>query len=157
MLDVKRLEAVELAPLSWKEKLAYIGVDMLAGPQIEAPVMHFFQPGWYIREMFIPAGTLFIGREHRHGHECQLVKGTVLHITETGRQEITAPFTMHSTPGYQMVLQTLTDVIGRTVHPNVGDARDIDLLEDHIFRTLDEFKALGYLARDKVERTRCLE
>lgn len=154
MHDVMRLDATELASLSWREKLAFIGVEMLGQPQTETPVMHFFQPGWYIREMFIPAGTIFLGREHRLGHECQLVSGTVLHITEAGRREVTAPFTLHSTPGYQMVLKALTDVIGRTVHPNPGDVRDIDALEDDIFRSVDEFKALGYLAREKlVEHT----
>lgn len=148
---ILRLHATDLARLTWKEKLAFIGVDLLSQPQTDTPVMHFFQPGWYIREMYIPADTVFLGREHRLGHECQLVSGTVLHITEQGRREVTAPFTMRSTPGYQMVLQALTDVIGRTVHPNPGNSRDIDALEEDIFRSVDEFKALGYLAHAKVK------
>ena len=150
MNDVS-LDSPKLAPLTWKEKLAYIGVELLEQPQVETPVMHFFQPGWYIREMFIPAGTLFIGRGHRHGHECQLLSGTVLHITETERREVTAPFTMHSTPGYQMVLQAITDVLGRTVHPNPGNSRDIDMLEDDIFHSVDEFKMLGHMAHAKLK------
>jgi hypothetical protein len=137
--------------LSWKEKLAFIGVEMLKETQTETPVMHFFQPGWYIREMFIPAGTVFIGREHRFGHECQLVSGTVLHITESGRKEITAPFTMKSTPGYQMVLQTLTDIIGRTIYPNPSNSRDIDALEEEMFRLPEELAARGHLVRARLQ------
>ena len=96
-----------------------------------------------MRDMHIPAGTLFIGRVHRHGHVCQLLEGSVIHISETGQREVQAPFEMFTTPGTQVVLYTLTDILGRTVHPNPHAIRDTDALEADIFEPVDALKQLG--------------
>lgn len=135
---------------SWAEKLAYLTYRLrpLADVPSEesCPVEHIFEPGMYIREMRIPADMLFIGRPHRHGHRCQLLSGSVLHITEdnapTGVQR-DAPFEVTTTPGTQMVLKTLTEVVGRTYHPNPTESRDIEALEADAFHPLEEMLQLG--------------
>ena len=142
----------QLPGLSWPEKLAYLTVKFLALPQIECPVVHKFEGGEYIREIAIPQGTLFIGRPHRHGHKCDLLSGKIIHITQDFRLQRIAPFSIKTAPGYQAVFYTETDILGRSVHPNPTDSRDIEALELDAFHTVDEMKALGMEAAHKLKQ-----
>jgi hypothetical protein len=145
-----RLNAVDIIQwdqvpehLTWKEKVAFVAYQISLLPQTEAPVEHLFAPGVYIREMQIPAGMLFVGRAHRYGHLCQLVKGSIIMITPNGKIRLDAPAQIMSTPGYHMVLYSITDVVGRTVHGNVAECTDVKGMEDDIFESADELIALG--------------
>ena len=129
--------------LNWKEMLAYLTVKFLELPQQECPVEHLFKDGHYYRTMKIPAGALFIGRPHLHGHKVELLEGQVFLIHSQKRELRVAPDHMQTIPGYQMVFQAITDVVGRTVHPDTGE-RDIEKLEDGIFESLESIKALGH-------------
>lgn len=129
--------------LTWADKLAYLTYEFLKLPQLDAPVTHHFEDGLYIREMRIPAGAFFIGRPHRDGHECQLIEGRILHITEHARVPLSAPFAVHTSPGYQMVFYALTDVLGRTVHPNPENIKDTEALEFCIFEPVEPMRARG--------------
>jgi hypothetical protein len=100
--------------------------------------------------MFIPGETLFLGRPHTYGHKCELVSGKVLHITEDAKRIIEAPFSLHTTPGYQMVLYTMSDVVGRTYHPNPTEERDTQKLEDDIFGSVEDLKKLGALVAGRI-------
>lgn len=142
----------QLPDLTWEEKLAYLTVQFLKLPQASCPVEHIFEPGVYIREMRIPAGALFIGRAHHHGHLCELVSGEVIHITDTNKRRISAPFSIHTTPGYHMVFQAVTDVIGRTHHPNGAESRDTQALEDDIFESVEALKELGAAVEARMEQ-----
>lgn len=132
-----------LPDLTWKEKVAYMTYELLQKPQAECPVEHFFQPGKYIREMRIPAGAVFIGRAHRYGHECRLVSGMCVWVTEEGKRLAEAPVVIHTTPGTHMVLLALTDLIGQTIHPNPHESRDTQQMEDDIFESVEALKSLG--------------
>jgi hypothetical protein len=49
--------------------------------QTELPLKHSFAPGVYAREMEIPAGTLLIGKIHKHRHHNFLMKGSIIVLT----------------------------------------------------------------------------
>lgn len=137
--------------LTFKEKMAYLGfkfAEISQGP--ECPVEHFFEPGVYVREMRIPAETLFIGRPHTFGHRCELVSGKILLITEQAKTHMEAPAELWSKPGYIMCLYAKTEVIGRTYHPNPNERRDTDVMEDEIFGSIAELVALGEEVRTKI-------
>lgn len=136
--------------LSWKERLAYLTVKFLELPQQACPVEHVFKDGHYYRTMRIPAGALFIGRPHRHGHRVDLIEGQVILIHPQVRELRRAPDSMQTVPGFQTVFHALTDVVGRTVHPDTGE-RDIDKLEEGIFESLDSIKALGVATAHKMQ------
>ncbi len=138
---VTALDSVPAMP--WKYKLAYLVHRFSEMDQTECPVEHRFDGDEYIREMRIPAGTLFIGRVHNHGHLVQLVEGDVVNITEAGKQALSAPFEFHSHPGYQAVFYAVTDVVGRTVHKNSERLTDWKALEDRDFDTLESLIARG--------------
>lgn len=146
---MKTLHELNKVPgLSWGDKIAYLAYS-LANDQT-CPLTHIFEGHWYIREIFVPARHVFIGRPHVDGHICKLIKGDVLHITEEHRVFRTAPYQMLTTKGYQMVFYTYTDVIGRTMHPNLEDCRDIELLENQIFESRDSVLLRGKSIADKL-------
>jgi len=130
--------------LTWKEKVAYLAHQFLTMEQTACPVTHRFEQGLYIREMRIPAETLFIGRVHRHGHVCQLLEGSVILIhNEDHREAFKAPSEIMTRPGYQMVVYAVTDVLAQTIHPNPNNERDHAKLEADIFETVESVKDLG--------------
>ena len=138
--------------LSWNEKVAYLAYQFQTMAQTDCPLMHRFEQGLYIREMRIPADTLFIGRIHRHGHVCQLLEGDVMLIHRDGiREGFHAPSQILTQPGYQMVAYALTDVRAQTVHPNPTDERDIEKLTADIFESLHSFKELGATLHRRLE------
>ena len=139
-----------LPALSWREKIAYLTYKFLQFPQTDCPIKHIFEGRLYIREITIPAQTLFLGRAHTYGHECLLLSGSLIHISPDGtKRTLEAPFSMHTTPGYHMAFYTVTEVIGRTIHPNLTEWLDPQALEADIFEPLDNLKALGAELHEK--------
>jgi len=134
----------QLPDLTWTEKLAYLTHQFLTMEQTACKLTHHFEQGLYIREIHIPAGTLLIGRIHRHGHVCQLLEGSVVLIHQEGKKEgFHAPSQIITLPGYQMVVHAVTDCIARTVHPNPTEERDIDILEADIFEPVQPLLQKG--------------
>jgi hypothetical protein len=139
------------AHLSWKEKIAYLGVVLSDMPgQTECPVEHNFGYRSYLRTIRIPAHTIFLGREHLKGHEVTLLEGSVILITEHDKQQFDAVTTVLTRPGFHTVVYTLTPVIAQTVHPNPHDIRDTEELEREIFGPVEELRALGLRVRDQL-------
>lgn len=133
----------ETIGLPWRDRVALIVWQMRDQAKVETPVEHIFAPGVYIREMFIPANTLFLGRAHRHGHLVQLTAGSVTLITPAGSQFLKAPAQVHTFPGCQMVVYTHEDIRCRTVHPNLHESNDTQALEDDIFEPKEEVFSRG--------------
>ena len=46
--------------------------EMLEHEQVEMPVTHHFSKDLYARELFIPAGTLLVGKIHKHERQYYL-------------------------------------------------------------------------------------
>lgn len=126
--------------LSWNDQLKYLIAEGQTAVQekTECPVTHHFEDGQYVREMLIPAGTWFIGRPHKLGHLCKLISGDLKIVTERGTVEKHVGDELVSVPGYMMVLYALTDVVGRTYHPNPSNSTDTDALEAEIFESLQD-------------------
>lgn len=116
---------------TWRDKIAYLAYELHNDET--CPLTHSFDKGWYIREIFVPAKRIFIGRPHVTGHICKLVSGEALHITEEARVYRRAPWQTLTTRGYQFVFYTFTDLVGRTCHPNPDNCTDVQVLEDRIF------------------------
>lgn len=102
-------------------------------PQIDLPLKHHHSVGSYVREIFMPAGSIVIGKEHATRHLNIVVSGRCTVWTVDGKHVYDAkngPITFESMAGVKKVLYMHTDVIWMTVHPT--DEIDPDRLE-HIF------------------------
>lgn len=128
-----------------REKILWAQDKLSDLPQADLPLSHYFAPGIYMREMFIPKGCLVIGKIHAHQHPVMLVKGTACYLTEfDGINTITGLMTMVSLPGTKRMLYTLTDTVWMTVHHNPDDLRDPESLESLIIvPNYERFDALA--------------
>jgi hypothetical protein len=99
--------------------------------QTELPLKHSFAPGVYAREMEIPAGTLLIGKIHKHRHHNFLMKGSIIVLTETnGVELLQAPLMIVSEEGTQRIGYAVTDTIWTTIHENSDNSEDLDVIEE---------------------------
>ena len=107
--------------------------------QAELPLKHSFAPGVYAREMEIPAGTLLIGKIHKHRHHNFLMKGSIIVLTETnGVELLQAPLMIVSEEGTQRIGYAVTDTVWTTIHENKDNSEDLDVIEN---RTVVKTKA----------------
>jgi hypothetical protein len=137
-LDIFR--SADLAP-TFREKVSYLVREFGKLPQAECPLTHRFAPGVYLREIFMPAGLIVIGKIHKTEHFNLIDQGMVSIIHDDGRTEVLrAPYTFVSKPGVQKVLYIHEDCIWRTIH--VTEERDLDKLEAQLVEPNDSYPVL---------------
>lgn len=120
---------------SFSNKIAAIVGELKTHEQTECPVTHRFAPGVYLREIFMPADTVVIGKIHKTEHFNILIKGACLIVHDDGRrEELRAPMTFVSKAGVQKVLYILEDMIWQTVH--VTAEMDMEKLEAELIEPM---------------------
>ena len=121
---------------TWKEKISFLVNEMSAIPQVDCPLKHYFAPGIYVREIFMPAGSVVIGKIHKTEHFNIIQKGCVtLHNADGSKEILTGPLTFVSKPGVQKVLYIHEDTIWSTVHKT--ENKDIESLEAELIEPDD--------------------
>ena len=96
-------------------------------PQIREDLRHHFAHRTYAREMFVPCGTVLVGKIHRYSCINFIMQGVVEVRSQDGAQRIEAPYVFVSPGGTKRAMVALTDLIWVTVHP--ADSEDLDQLE----------------------------
>lgn len=109
-------------------------------PQQDIPVKHIFSAGLYLREGFIPAGTVLTGAIHLDEHANIISAGSLRILTEDGVQTFSAPATFICRPGVKKVGMVISDVTMTNIHPNPENIRDVALLESLL--TVRDYPAL---------------
>lgn len=116
-------------------------------PKVECPLKHSFTPGLYIREIFMPAGTLLTSKIHKTEHPFIVSKGKLNVFLNGEMQYIEAPYRGVTKPGTRRVIYILEDCIWTTFHPlpyitgeenNLSD-EDIKRITDSIESEIIEF------------------
>ena len=105
---------------------------ILQGPQVDTPTKHYFAPGLYAREIFIPAGTVLTGARHKTEHLCLFV-GDITVWTEGGMVRLTGHHTLTSQPGAKRVGYAHSDTWCTGFFPT--DKTDIAELERELVET----------------------
>lgn len=116
----------------------------VANGELQEPVMplrHIFTDGAYARELTMPAGSVVVGKIHKHSHLNFITKGKVAVATEFGQEVYTAPYTFVSQPGTKRVVYILEETVWTTVH--VTPETDLEKIEDYViaksFEEYDEY------------------
>ena len=113
------------------------------------PLKHWLAPGVYAREIHLPAGTVVVGKIHRHRHFNIISKGRITCYTEFGLETHNAPSSFISEPGTKRVVYTHEDAIWTTIHSTPTDETDIPTLEDMF--TAFEYAELGMEVSEPME------
>jgi hypothetical protein len=102
---------------------------------------HRFTKGLYVREIFIPAGHLVVGRIHKDEHYNVITKGAVSVLTEgDGLQFLQGSVSMISPAGCKRVLFTHEDTWWTVTH--VTELTDLDEIEAAVIAP--SYTALGW-------------
>lgn len=112
-------------------------------------ITHYFSPGVYAREMWMPAGCLITGKIHKTAHLNVLSQGRVT-VSNQG-ESITheAPYTFISPVGTKRAIYAHEDSTWTTIHPT--DLETPEEVEAEIIA--DTFEELdGYLAHEELKR-----
>ncbi|QGZ42717.1 hypothetical protein IP92_05750 [Pseudoduganella flava] len=116
-------------------------------PQVEMPTTDHFSEGVYGREIFIPAGTIIVGKIHKYESLNVLLSGEIAVLTNDGMRRLTPPFIEVSPPGTKRIAYALTDVRWLTVHGT--HERDVAVIEQQ-FIAQDEQEFLAFCEQQKL-------
>jgi hypothetical protein len=104
-----------------------VEAECLLEPQVDCPLVHHFGPGIYVREVFMPAGTLVVGHCHKLAHLNVFLSGSLALLDDAGGFKVLhAPFLFVSPPGRKMAW-TITDCTWQNIVAT--EETDIDALE----------------------------
>jgi hypothetical protein len=106
----------------------------------DCTLKHYFTPKdseygccTYAREIFLPKGSLVIGKIHRHQHLNFITKGKVRVFTEFGEKHLEAPCTFISEIGLKRAVYVEEDTLWTTVHLTKFDSEsDLAKVEDEV-------------------------
>lgn len=126
-----------------REKLQRLEDALFAGKTVDLPVKHHFSRGVYARELFIPKGTVLVGKIHKFSQINIVSKGDISVLTEDGIKRVKSGTTIVSPPGVKRAGYAHEDTIWTTIHGT--QETDLDKLEDELiaasFEDYDAFVA----------------
>lgn len=139
---------------TFRDKVVDFEADMkewesaFIGDNAHCPLKHTFSEGIYVREIFIPADTMLVGKIHKHDHPNFLMSGDVDVITESGGSErLKGPLSMISKAGTKRVVYTISDTVWITVHLNPTNTQDLSKLEEIVIA--DSYKEYERFIKSK--------
>jgi hypothetical protein len=107
--------------------VAEVEKQLLDFPQVPCPVRHHFGPGIYIREVFLPAGSVVIGHFQKTEHMNSMIAGKVIMLNDDGTtKEVSAPQVFVGKPG-RKIGYIVEDVTWQNIYPTTET--DIQKLE----------------------------
>jgi hypothetical protein len=109
---------------------------------IDAPLQHKFTDGMYIREIFMPAGSLWTSKIHKTEHPYVVSYGkAAVSIDNQEWYEITAPYTGITQPGTRRILYILEDCIWTTFHRVDGMKSEFnELSKDEVEKIVEQIE-----------------
>ncbi len=124
---------------------------LIKGEQVDCPIDHQFCQDMYLRERFVPAGTLFTTYTWKEEHPFFGNMGELLiWEEEKGWVHYVCPCRGITKAGTKRIVYAITDVIWTTVHANPENITDVEVLEDRLlykyenpYLSLDEIKQIN--------------
>lgn len=125
LMEIERIKEWALT----KDVLLKIEKELLDKPQdFPCPVHHYFGPGLYIRELFVPAGVVGMGHVQKLEHFNNFVSGRVRLMNDDGSHtELFAPMAFVGKPG-RKVVYVIEDMVWQNIYAT--NERDVEILED---------------------------
>lgn len=112
---------------------------LITMPQVDTPVRNTFSGGVYARELFIPKGTMLIGKVHLTEHLNICLQGDLTFLTVDGPKRIKAPAMFSAPAGTKKLAYANEDSVWVNVHPAITDDPDqiVDAITVNSFGDFD--------------------
>jgi len=139
----------DIAVKEFRDAIANLEEDILTldgvliGKESEelCPVVHSFGDNCYIRQIFMPKGTLLVSKIHKVTHPYFVMTGKASVATEDGVEIIQAPFQGITEAGTKRALYIHEDMVWITVH--VTNETDLEKIESEIIaKDFNEYDSL---------------
>ena len=140
------LEIINETPT--RDQIDRLQTEMVKMPQVELQTEHYFVPGMYCRRVYRPAGTLIVGKVHKHPHFFLCAKGEIIAWTENGMKKLQAGDVVECKPGTKRVTLATQDSIGVTIHKTEQtelDKIELELVEPDETSMFDSGNKLKYI------------
>jgi hypothetical protein len=124
-----------------RNKIDALQALILQQPQADTPVRNVFSGGVYARELFIPKGTLLVGKLHMTEHLNICLQGDLTFMTADGPKRIKAPAMFSSPAGTKKLAYANEDSIWVNVHPDMGLEPD-QIIDAITVNTFAEYEKL---------------
>lgn len=108
------------------DKVLALQSHLAEAPQFDFPVMHHFTAGAYARQLFMPEGTVIVGRMHRTEH-LLFVSGDVTILNGGERERVEGVRVLNTQPGTKRAIYAHADTTLITFH--ITDSRDLAEIE----------------------------
>lgn len=124
------------------ERIDELEAEMIKGDLVDCPLSHMFTDGMYIRQIFMPAGSLIVSKIHKTQHPFTISKGkAAVKVNEEEWSLLEAPYTSITQPGTRRVLYILEDCVWTTYHPLDDIKFDYnDMTEEEKLRIVDDIE-----------------
>ena len=124
-------------------------------PQVEFPITHHFSKNIYAREMFIPKGSLLVGKIHKFQNMNIISQGHVSFFSVDGAVHVKAPHSFVASPGVKRVIYAHEDSVWTTIHGT--DETDLKRIEAiFIAKSYDEVETITEdelkIIKEEIER-----
>ena len=103
------MSELELPTHVSRDQIERLQAEMVEMPQAELVTEHFFSPGMYLRRVYRQAGTLIVGKVHKHPHFFLCAKGEIIAWTENGMKRLKAGDVVECLPGTKRVTLAVED------------------------------------------------
>lgn len=121
--------------LETNDKIDELESRMIDYPKVDCPLVHRFIGGTYVREIFMPAGSMVTSMIHKTTHPFFVLKGRVSVYSENdGVQVLEAPYIGATTPNTRRVLYIHEDTVWATVH--LTDIKPEDDSEEEVLKAV---------------------
>ena len=121
---------------------------MLHLPRVEGETTHRFAPGVYLRELAMPAGSMFLGHEHRTEHLCIVLTGRARVLVSGEAPRVIRAGDVFNAPAGSRKLVVVDEAMRfLCVHPNPDDCHDLAELEARFIRKSETFQAAEIVRR----------
>lgn len=142
-----------------RQKAERLEAALLALPQADCPVRHYFAPGLYAREMSIPKGVTVTGAVHKTEHLIVVSLGRLRVSTEGGWRDVAAGETLTCVPGMKNAVHALEDSRWTNFLPNPDNCTDTDRLTERFTESkacellggADNKQLLAHVAAERIE------
>ncbi len=120
----KRSEAIYNLENTMKELPKELQLD------IDSMTQHFFGPGVYVRQFYLPKGCVVTGKIHKTEHLTIIASGVCAFAASEDAEVFCAPQVFLNKVGDKRAVYAIEDTVIMTVHPT--DKTDVEELEKEL-------------------------
>ena len=134
----EKLEVATLPPIKQIEAVEFYLKANFSDIQLTFPLRHYRSHEKYVREIFLPAGSLLVSKVHNFDHISILSQGEVtIYTHEHGIEHRKAPCTWQEEAGIKRLIYVNSDTVWNTVHTVEDKTMNTDELTNYVAHDSD--------------------